>query len=504
MKIRIDILMICILTVPFYPAYSQLESMSILVQHDDKNVFYKDFAISPNDEAYILLNEVDPVTNRPSAILSKVNSDGSEEWQNQLIHSQLDLYPDVIMQASNGDLIIAVTDYHNQDGFLGSNMLVIRMDSQGQILNGRRIGNTKSQIIQDILPLENDQFALLTHDGDGDGYGTAICVLDANSFSILSTTYLKGNELYTYLNKIIPLSNGQFIGLGNEIDEDLSSAALIALFDEDWQLLETRTIKVPDLRSVGTHAIYENGSYDIYLDVQNEGVILELDQNFELLKSEKLGFLTIDNHFDEGQTRYYFSNSLNAILAYENDVPQYTKILGGDNGFVELFEPTVDKKHIWGLNNTLQNGRWGTQIARQPLANIYTCGSFFWSNFMPLSFPVTFEQSDMTVGSVQYVISDVTPNLSSVSSDIAHNMTCSETILSSVESQHESQLSIYPNPVSDKIMLSEPITHATLYDLNGQIVLQQSGKMKSLDVSTIAPGFYILATNLGVLKVSKL
>lgn len=70
-------------------------------------------------------------------------------------------------------------------------------------------------------------------------------------------------------------------------------------------------------------------------------------------------------------------------------------------------------------------------------------------------------------------------------------------IPASVTEMHaKAQILVYPNPVQDKLFIesNEVLERVVVYQLNGQIVFQQVGEAKVLqmNISSLPPGFYIL------------
>ncbi len=61
------------------------------------------------------------------------------------------------------------------------------------------------------------------------------------------------------------------------------------------------------------------------------------------------------------------------------------------------------------------------------------------------------------------------------------------------------EISIYPNPATDKIHLSIPseliINKISLTDIQGRLIIEETGVLDDLDVSGAKPGIYILHLN---------
>lgn len=53
-------------------------------------------------------------------------------------------------------------------------------------------------------------------------------------------------------------------------------------------------------------------------------------------------------------------------------------------------------------------------------------------------------------------------------------------------------LSVYPNPVKDILHFSEEVSNIRIVDISGRVVKQISGLEKTLDVSKLAKGVYII------------
>jgi beta-glucanase (GH16 family) len=64
----------------------------------------------------------------------------------------------------------------------------------------------------------------------------------------------------------------------------------------------------------------------------------------------------------------------------------------------------------------------------------------------------------------------------------------------SLDDEFASTFGVYPNPTSDKINITskEPIDRIELYDVLGKVVLRQEKNLKTIDVSQIMAGVYVL------------
>ncbi len=63
-----------------------------------------------------------------------------------------------------------------------------------------------------------------------------------------------------------------------------------------------------------------------------------------------------------------------------------------------------------------------------------------------------------------------------------------------IEEQEVEELSIYPNPTSDMLYLNgtEPIAKIQIFNLQGQLVRAQSGDVRSISVSDLSDGVYMM------------
>src|SRR5690606_13912274 len=65
------------------------------------------------------------------------------------------------------------------------------------------------------------------------------------------------------------------------------------------------------------------------------------------------------------------------------------------------------------------------------------------------------------------------------------------TVTASIGDFEQSNVSIYPNPVSNEFMISVPSSNIEIFDIMGKKVFEQKNVNSSVDVSHLSKGLYI-------------
>ena len=481
---------------------AQLQSIAGSLTSDTQHIFYEEIIPTSSGQVYALFSKTNPIDNLPSPIIAAFDESGSMLWQKKILHNRLSLYPETFIVKEDGDLIIAMTDYDNQNGFLSSNVLLVETDHLGNHKRSFRIGNVKAQLIKQMMPLDASRMVLLVHHGGSEGYGTALITVNTDTYTIENSKILDDRTL-TYLDRIIPLTNGEYLCVGREANIGEQSAALAVLLNTNLELKNSVAFFEQGTQCNATYGTYATGVYSIYCDYNNEGIRIELDQNFNVTQSEELGFLTINDHFEVGNKTYLVSNSLNAIFAYEGNVPLYANIIAADNGYVELFRPSLDQKHFWGLNNNLSEGIWSSQITKQPWSESLTCESFRWENIEKAPYNIASGATGVRVSDVQYTVFEDTPSMQIVESIEDYNITCME-VISSIQDPLTSSFKIVPNPATSTVHIPDAIEEVFIYDTHSKLIKHVAQPNGQIDISAYPAGVYVMKSHEGTSRFVKL
>ncbi len=136
----------------------------------------------------------------------------------------------------------------------------------------------------------------------------------------------------------------------------------------------------------------------------------------------------------------------------------------------------------------------GTGTIILPPSGVYTqftCPILYTSGAIPDAIEVVFDSSLMdrfTDGAY------TSPALTGVSSILTVDNIALTTTLADADLT-KTKLSIYPNPVSDILYLSEFEGIATIFDMTGKRITAHEGTIKKIDVSTLQTGIYIVSIN---------
>ena len=121
----------------------------------------------------------------------------------------------------------------------------------------------------------------------------------------------------------------------------------------------------------------------------------------------------------------------------------------------------------------------------------------------------TFENVTQFYFSGENLVINQNGNETIIARSIIRKLTLQDVATSSIETYDENaKIFIYPNPTSDKLNMSsetEQQVTVSIFSLNGQRLMQQQmSTSESIDVSSLAKGFYIIKINETSYKFSKL
>ncbi|TRW27170.1 T9SS type A sorting domain-containing protein [Flavobacterium zepuense] len=171
----------------------------------------------------------------------------------------------------------------------------------------------------------------------------------------------------------------------------------------------------------------------------------------------------------------YYKYSLNQVMDVSNET------------LVEDFA-TVNVS-LWKDNITIGSGT--LTLSGTDSYTLFTCPITYSNNEIPDSIRVSLDCSILTISWEDWSASHVSVNEDGISSIFTvDNLQLMNTL--SNKAFNASNVTVYPNPASEKIFISNFEGSAALYDTFGKLVLEQTYTPDGMDIATLQNGIYIV------------
>ena len=505
MKTCISLLIIFLFS--FNPhSFAQLAAFNIEIFIDNGNIFEEDMVVT-KDGSLVALFTVEDVNGR-SAVMIKWSPGGDLIWQKDITHNNLELYPSIIREYPDGRLGVGIGDFEFLGGFAQSNISWLEFSSDGELLNALRIGNTDAQALTDALILSDEEVIFTVHYGMNGFWGTAFLRLNSATQSISNQSYIKEGDL-TYINRLFPLSDERYIGVGsNTAVFGEARNAIAVLFDKDLQPLNSILLDDIGIPSEGTYALeLEDGNVQLFLDRNELRTYLILDGNLNVLETKSGIFGEIQEVLVDNNATYYFSGSTGAV---EFRGPEtFAKVVASNNTAARSVRFSNDD-YVWGagIYFNVDSEYFRTMIKKELIVPDKFCGSYNYNPEEYIDVEVNTSTQAPSTGSFNYQITEDTEDY--IIADFQGSVveTCREFEVSTTE-PNLADFRFYPNPVEHQLTIEfveEFRGNLQILNLNGNVVQTHYsvGKDFTLDTSFLPRGMYLLKANDSISRFVKM
>lgn len=245
-----------------------------------KETFY-DLAISP-DGGYIMTGQTYDTVNDESDVLAvKVNAQGEEEWT-RTYGGEISETGVAIAPYKSGYALTGFMD--NVDNSVGKDILLYRLNLQGDTLWTKAIGGTLSEEAEDLAISQDDKIVIAGH-ANTDSLRAYIAKFDENGDKVWDLRVKKGEE--DLFKSLVALPNGHVVAAGLSSIDAINVDLLIAEIDENGNLLWANTRGSKDLyeSAEGLAATPDNG----FLLAGYNGSIASFFNDLILIKTDGQG-----------------------------------------------------------------------------------------------------------------------------------------------------------------------------------------------------------------------
>lgn len=487
------------------------------------------------------------------AFLLKLNKYGEVEWKQDLVGPNYSSATN-LTKLSDGNILCSGHDLYTDDlpGF--ESIFVQKISTSGNILFSTQIAHDQNTLIQKIPLLEatpnkiflgiDDQIVLINSNGDSiesysHNHGNVYHLIKTKSSEILVSTET-GLQLLDTLGQQVLFKN-----FSNKVEYAYPWNDSCYLIYTNLQLLELDSAfnvknsvplnnefsKVADIK-LNNGKCYLSGLNNIDgvnrvkifdFNLQNVNDVVLQDSNLivgkiSLYDSSLVisgqdqyapgGHAFIKKYNENGQIIYdSLDISISNFRIVDYDVNQFSTIGNNDTLFYydvflsyDVFNNTSDYISSYAIHSD------GYNMVNCHVESVRELERVALQGNSQKSFSV--KLSNITSGSNEFCFYAIGPN-GNVDKDRSNNKFCFENLIVNIEEKFRSNISIYPNPFSDKLFLTlnnVEISQLKLYDLKGNLVFSdiiQNTTNYHADLQELTIGVYVLEINIEGKKITE-
>ena len=428
----------------------------------------------------------------------KLNNSGNIQWQKSLGGGQFD-YAESVQQTADEGYIIAGYSESNDGDVSGNHgdydFWVVKLDNNGNIQWQKSLGGSSVDFAKSIQQTADGGYIVagysLSNDGDVTGhhnhYDYWIVKLDSSG-NIQWQKSLGGNgeEIATSARQT---TDGGYIvvGYSRSIDGDVTGNH----GDSDYW-----AVKLDNVGNIQWQKSLGGSKADFassVLQTSDGGYIIAG------YSSSNDGDVT-GLHGNSGDYPDYWIVKLNS-----NGNIQWQKSLGGIFGeFANSIQQTTDGGYIiagesWSIDGDVGGHHGSTSSSDYWIVKLNNTGNILWekslggfSNDIANFIQQTTDGGYIVAGESVSNEGDVSGHHGSTAFNDMWIVKLSADGLATNEVQ-STKINIYPNPVKETLNFSEEVSKIKITDLSGKMVKQASASAKSVNVSTLAKGVYIIS-----------
>lgn len=463
---------------------SQSQSWTTTIDHP-MQIYVK--SMTTVDQDIFLISENTAEDGLDDLILNKVSEDGNIIWSKSFSETDTHLRAQKLL--SNKDTVyIIANDFVNFDGFLGSNILLIKVDSEGNVHSEKRMGSALGEKIRDIILVDNTFIVLgetTTNEGE---VGWFISQMDLSGNILKLKAYKRST--YDYQFKIHPVAGGYLIG-GQSITIDGPRLATLTQIDNEFNITGAITLEVSGSSNPGVFELFpmDNKTY-VYAAIDNGSSEIILDQDWKLISSREVG---------SGITRGVMKLNEQLFLLKDNGGIFMTTEEGNKVAFVNPSGIGIqhhyydnDNQILYSAGSGQQDNNWAYALRKSYEGNILGCDLEEY-NYNSTHQP-TVNISEIMWPSLNISLDIKDASLSINNLNQSADLSCMETSSNVNNQPNIIYKDVSPNPAYHTIQLDQWDNHfpiLNIYNMAGQLV-KSCPFSSNMDISDLKSGIYII------------
>lgn len=448
-----------------------------------------DFCIDRQENCYIVFRNIG--AGEPEKVfLAKFNGQLEFEWGRLLSQENVKMKAKSVTTLDNGNVLVLTEDYQTGQDFAGTNIFLIELNAQGDIIKNTRIGNTKYEELSLAKKLSDGRIIMAGNIQNKTNFNALLMEWvngewkTNKAFQIGKVDYIDGiceheNKLYMY---------GRSTYAGPEIKPFLAKLSLDLNIEQVWTFADENFSQYREYVSSINHAHSTNNGLYLVFSRENFSVSF-LFENGEILSPPTRHLQgRLANTVEYNEKQYYFDEYYSTIST-ENDTIVYltepgfgfNKIIFFNDKFIVVTEndlPSIYKSsfHDFKGCSLLIDDNW-----LQTTEHVIKVDSIFHVNL---------EDPNFFIHSNNDVISESRP--------VGVTLNC---FVSDVSEEKKIPINIYPNPTCDVVEFSTKADYF-VYDLHGR-KLDSGNQKDQVQMDKYPPGLYMIRVDGLYFKIQK-